>query len=341
MVGTPGEIPHRVRRGPKPRSSRAAAAAETVPAFAFAPAAPSVGSPIDTTVTSDGAATALPAGVLTNAKVTETIPAAASVLRLEAGLYAAKIGAEREGAPEPGSLSSPVWVGPFAADGGFEVLSTLGQGEHWLRENEANLAVRVPKDGILLMVAAFGSGGLPPSVPSVVLRSLSEVVPHAEADEAASSAPSRQIPEPPPHADREIQTEISVHIERVGDRVFAGSTWAGTPGAQRRIEGFSIKPLQEIQPSEIEYKALHPGGIETPWVRGPQFCGTRGRSLPLTGLAVRIVPHVQDQFSVIYQATFFRSGVTETRSNGAPCLPKLPGDTLEGINVRIVQRRPG
>jgi hypothetical protein len=149
------------------------------------------------------------------------------------------------------------------------------------------------------------------------------------------------MPEPAPQTEREIRTEISVHIERVGDRVFAGSTWAGMPGAQRRIEGFSIKPLQEIQPSEIEYKALHPGGIETPWVRGPQFCGTRGRSLPLTGLAVRIVPHVQDQFSVIYQATFFRSGVTEARSNGAPCLPKLSGDTLEGINVRIVQRRPG
>jgi hypothetical protein len=61
----------------------------------------------------------------------------------------------------------------------------------------------------------------------------------------------------------------------------------------------------------------------------------------LTGLAIRIAPHVQDQFSVIYQAAFFRSGITETRSNGAPCLPKLPGDTLEGINIRIVQRRPG
>jgi hypothetical protein len=334
---------------PKPKSSRVAAAAETSPVADDLPAAepavdpaiqPAVSS-IDPPAAPEGDVAGLPSGVLTDAIVTETMPAVASVLRLEAGLYAAKIGIEREGTAEPDPLSSPIWVGPFAADGGFEALSAMGRGEHWLRETDANLAIRVPKDGMLLMATAFGSGDLAPLAPSIVVRPLGHAVSQIEPDDAARSMAPPQVPEPAPQADREIRTEVSVHIERVGDRIFAGSTWAGTPGAQRRIEGFSIKPLQEIQPNEIEYKALHPGGIETPWVRGPQFCGTRGRSLPLTGLAVRIVPHVQDQFSVIYQATFFRSGVTETRSNGAPCLPKLPGDTLEGINIRIVQRRPG
>jgi hypothetical protein len=340
MAGTSGEISHRVRRVPKSKSSRATAAADTLPVVEAA-APPPTGAPIGLPAVSDSDVAALPFGALTNAIVTETIPVTASVLRLEAGLYAMKVSTAREGALEAGGSSSPVWVGPFAADGGFDALSATGQGEHWLRETETNLAVRVPKDGMLLLAAAFEAGDLAPSAPSVAAHPLGEAASHVEPDDTAPSVASLLMPEPAPQAEREIRTEISVHIERMGDRLFAGSTWAGTPGAQRRIEGFSIKPLQEIQPSEIEYKALHPGGIETPWVRGPQFCGTRGRSMPLTGLAIRIVPHVQDQFSVVYQATFFRSGITEPRGNGAPCLPKLPGDTLEGINVRIVQRRPG
>ena len=295
----------------------------------------------ETAAASDGNAAALPPGVFTNAVVTETTLAAASVIRLGAGLYAVTVGANREQAPNPNALPATVWVGSFAADGGLEALSAGGGGEQWLRETEDSLAVRAPKDGVLMIATAFGSGDRAPSAPSVVVQSLDEAVSLVASDDAAPPAAAPQISPPAPRAEREIRTEIIAHIERVGDRVFAGSTWAGTPGAQRRIEGFSIKPLQEIQPSEIEYKALHPGGIETPWVPGPQLCGTRGRGLPLTGLAIRIAPHVQDQFSVVYQAAFFRSGITEARSNGAPCVPKLPGDTLEGINIRIVQRRPG
>ena len=324
MAGTSVEMPQRVRRARKPESSRVAAVSDNARSHEPASAAD---------------AAALPPGVLTNAVVTETIPAAASVVRLNAGLYAVKIGTAHD--EVSGSSSAPVriWFGSLAGDGGLETLSTAGRGEECLREGETNLAVRMPSDGALVIATAFGSSGQVPSAPSVIAQSLDTAI-SLIASDAGEPIASPQ-PAQPPQAEREIRTEITAHIERAGDRVFGGSTWAGTPGAQKRIEGFSIKPLQEIQPSEIEYKALHPGGIETPWVRGPQFCGTRGRSLPLTGLAVRIAPHVQDQFSVIYQAAFFRSGITEPRSNGAPCLPKLPGDSLEGIYIRIVQRRPG
>jgi hypothetical protein len=345
MAGTSGEVPDRVRRAPKPKLPQVTATADPAssakPVVEVAARRTPIRQPKATLAASGNDTALLPPGTLTNAIVTETIPAAASVVRLNVGLYAVKVGASREEASAPAPAPSPIWVGPLAADGGFEALSAGGRGEQWLRETETSLAVRAPKNGVLMMATAFGFGDRVPSAPSVIVQSLDGTTSLTGADGAEPSAASPQIPLPAPPAEREIRAEITAHIERVGDRVFAGSTWAGTPGAQRRIEGFSIKPLQEIQPSEIEYKALHPGGIETPWVRGPQFCGTRGRSLPLTGLAIRVAPHVQDQFSVIYQAAFFRSGITEARSNGAPCLPKLPGDSLEGINIRIVQRRPG
>jgi hypothetical protein len=131
-----------------------------------------------------------------------------------------------------------------------------------------------------------------------------------------------------------------VHIERVGDRSFPNATWAGRRDEQRRVEGFSIKPLRGIRPDELEYKALRRGGVETPWTPGGQFCGTRGQSLALTGLAIRVAPHLQEQFSVIYQASFFRSGVVGPCSNGSPCLPRAADDQLEAINIRVVEARP-
>jgi hypothetical protein len=348
MAGTSSETSVGARRASKPKLSRAAVTKNVTKLVkqgaerAVRPRRgerPARGSK-EALAVPDDAAPMLLSGALSNAVIVETIPVAASIVWLKAGLYAVKILTGSEAMSEPGHLSSPVRVGTFAPRGELEALSAAGSGEQWLLGIETKLAVRAARDGGLLIATAFGSADRAPSSPSVIVQSLDGALPQIEPREVAPPEKRPQILEPTSLAEREIRAEITAHIERVGDRTFAGSTWVGVPGAQRRIEGFSIRPLQEIQPSEIEYKALHPGGIETPWVRGPQFCGTRGRNLPLTGLAIRIAPHVQDQFSVIYQAAFFRSGLTEPCRNGAPCLPKLPGDSLESVNIRIVQGRP-
>ena len=264
--------------------------------------------------------------------VTETLPVAACVVRLEPGLFAVEIVDEVAAA---GSGEPRVWLGPFGAESGsVDVLSAGGGGAQWLPVNTTGLAVRASKAGQLLMAAAFDAT----AAPAVTIRPYGAAVAVVNLKPELAKIPPVVEPLPP---EREIRIEMTAHIERVGDRVFPGAAWAGTPGGQRRVEGFSIRPLQEIQPSEIEYKALHPGGVETAWIRGPQYCGTRGRALPLTGFAVRVAPHVQDQFSVIYQAAFFHGGISVPRSNGAPCLSKTPGDTIEGINIRISQRRSG
>ncbi|HWB51013.1 MAG TPA: hypothetical protein VG651_18025 [Stellaceae bacterium] len=260
----------------------------------------------------------------------EIIPVAARLVRLPAGLAVVEVA----GRATPGKGKGvPLWVGALPTGPGqrADLLAAAGAGEQWLRPEGDVVVVRAPRAGELLLASAFGAPGLPPDL---AVRAIAGRSPGPE-PVAASAPPSVTRPE------RDIRAEVTVHIEGSGDRVFPGASWAGKPGDHKRVEGFSIKPLQELRPNEIEYKALHPGGVETPWVAGPQFCGTRGRSLPIVGVAVRIAPHVQDQFSVVYQAAFFRSGVTESRSNGAPCLPKAPGDPLEAINIRILQSQPG
>jgi hypothetical protein len=259
------------------------------------------------------------------------------VARLDAGLGVVEIST---GTPFDEYGVSPVWVGqlPSAADD-IDLLAAQGSGEQWLPSGDNLVVFRAPQAGALLLATTFGSPGQQPSPPKTVIRAVDALAADRPPDAAPAAPPSTE--EPPARRQREIRVEVTVHLEGVGDRAFPGATWAGKPGDRKRIEGFSIRPLQELRPNEIEYKALHPSGVETPWIAGPQFCGTRGRSLPIVGFAVRIAPYVQDQFSVVYQAVFFRGGVTETRSNGAPCLPALAGDALEGINIRVLQSRPG
>jgi len=283
----------------------------------------------------DGEMAAVAAAALLEPTIIETIPISASVVRLEPGLFAVEVaGATAPPSAAAGKEGPWIWLGQFAPEigEGLVTLSAQGSGAQWLQAGTTRVAIHVPKAGQLLGAMSLGSS----VAPRIAIRSLDSAL----LTVTPTAAPPSEGVTLPPH-ERDIRAEVTAHIERVGDRVFAGTAWAGALGQQRRVEGFSIRPLHEIQPFEIEYKALHPGGIETPWVRGPQFCGTRGRGLPLTGFAVRIAPHVQDQFSAIYRAAFFRGGISEPRSNGAPCLPGIDGDTIEAISVRIVQRRPG
>ena len=271
--------------------------------------------------------------------VSETLQVTAVVVRLSRGLHAAEIAP----ADAIGSEKSSTWFGrfPVSALENLDVLTAGGSGDQWLPGEPTPVVIRSARAGGWLMAATFGAPGQVRTAPNIVVRSLAEAPPLlAPRPEPQMVVPVRSE-ELAAGTQREIRVEVTAHIEGQGDRLFPGSSWAGRPGDRTRIEGFSLRPLQELQPSEIEYKALHPGGIETAWLPGPQFCGTRGRNLPIVGLAIRIAPHVQDQFSVVYQGAFFRSGISAPRSNGAPCLPRISGDALEAVNVRIVRGRAG
>jgi hypothetical protein len=139
-----------------------------------------------------------------------------------------------------------------------------------------------------------------------------------------------------------VPTEILLHIERAGDRVFPGHGWVGALGRKLRIEGFSIRPLEGLQPGDIEFKAFEPNGQETPWVTAGTLCGTRGRGMPLVGFAVRLAPHLRERFEAIYEGSFFNAGIVGPNRNGEPCRSAVGNDPLEAVNIRLIDRgNPG
>ena len=265
------------------------------------------------------------------------------MLRIEEGLHALRVG---EIAGNPGEIAGMAVPAahvsvPFAEDGnGVEIIASFPGRGPWLGKDGGTVILRSPVGGGHLMVTAYGEPGQQTGELSLDLQRLDspgtgvrEAAPgiaRPPAGQAAAAAGTRDTP-----------TEILLHIERAGDRLFPGRGWVGALGRRMRIEAFSIRPLERLVPEDIEMKGFLPNGGETPWVPGGVLCGTRGRGLPLTGFAVRVVPQRADRFEVVYQGSFFAGGISQLHQNGDPCRAAIADDPLEAINVRLIERGIG
>lgn len=267
---------------------------------------------------------------------TVEMTATASTVTLDPGLSAVDVSVPPMPPYTFGQVSLPlIWL---SQPGGgnhdrVKILTTSGQDDNWLPPTGDLIVVHAPMGGGQLTVTVFGPPGRPVQAAAITVRRLSraELAPAPAA--AALLAPSRAI------SGKDVRLEILAHIERRGDQIFPGTGWIGTPRSRLRIEGFMIRPLDEVTPSDIEYQVLGPDGNEGPWVRSPLFCGTRGRSLRITGFAVRLSPRLQGRVTVEYSGAFFDSGISGPFKDGEACRPLLPGDTLEAIHVRVFRRR--
>jgi hypothetical protein len=279
-------------------------------------------------------------------RLPQTTRAAAKLLELDPGLYAMKIGALRGPATEISGLTLPavqISVPPIAGRDAVEIVATSGEPGGWLGMGGGAVVLKSPDSGGHVLITTF----LPPNqadMPlAIEINRLDEPGPRAAPVDAPAAMPAAETSEAPPARRAgvpEVRTEIMLHVEREGDRLFPGGDWVGHRGAKLRIEGFSIRPVERLSPADIEFKAYGPSGRETPWVSDGKLCGTRGRRLPLTGFAIRPATHLQDQYDVIYQGSFFAGGTSGPFRNGEACLSSIADDPLEALNVHLVERRP-
>jgi hypothetical protein len=257
------------------------------------------------------------------------------LLRLDEGLYSLRIGELAGLRGEAAGMAVPAAqvAVPFAEGGGVEVVAAFPRRGPWLGRDGGTVILRSPIGGGTVMVTAYGSPGQPAGELSLDLQRLDGPPrPGATAAAGVGEPVSAQAGE------RDVQTEVLLHIERAGDRLFPGRGWVGALGRRMRIEAFSVRPLERLAPADIELRAYMPNGGETPWVPGGVLCGTRGRGLPLAGFAVRVAPHRADRFEVQYQGSFFSGGISETRRDGEPCRSQTPDDPLEAVNIRLIER---
>jgi len=261
----------------------------------------------------------------------------ARLVALEQGLYALEISESSCRRGLVSRLRVPVLqvsAPRDERDQRVEIIGTSGSGDTWVDWEGGTVIVKSPPGGAYVLITAYGLPTQVVSAPDIQVRRLDR--PPSLDRVPSSSAVLRSID----HAEEaeEIASEIVLHVERLGDRRFPGEGWVGNRGKKLRIEAFSIRPVDTLLARDIEFKALGPKGRQTPWVTDAKLCGTRGQGLPLTGLAIRLAPHVAERFDVIYQGAFFESGVVGPHRNGELCIPPITDDPLEAINVRLIRR---
>ena len=101
-----------------------------------------------------------------------------------------------------------------------------------------------------------------------------------------------------------VVADIVAHIRNVGDLGGACGSWIGAPESASWIEGFCITPRQGVVPADIEYHGVLDFGRPSPWASGGEFCGTRGMTLPLRGICVRLRNAATATYQCFYSARF-------------------------------------
>jgi hypothetical protein len=136
------------------------------------------------------------------------------------------------------------------------------------------------------------------------------------------------------------QAEIVAHIQGRGDVTTTLTEWMGKPGSKNWIEGFAISPRHLIGPNDIEYQAVLGRGWLSPWSEGGQFCGSRGMSLPILGLRVRLRGEAAERYDCTLTASFVDGTKVGPLDNGEPCQAESLAP-LESFQLQITPQSDG
>jgi hypothetical protein len=153
-----------------------------------------------------------------------------------------------------------------------------------------------------------------------------------EPQQNSPAAVAQQVP-----AESGGRAEIVAHVQGRGDVAAMLGEWMGVPDSKRWIEGFAVSPRGVVGPNDVEYQAVLGRGWLSPWAEGGQYCGSRGMSLPILGLRMRLRGEAAERFDCIVSASFVDGTKVGPLDNGEPCQAESMSP-LEAFEIKVVPR---
>ncbi len=252
----------------------------------------------------------------------DRLDVSAQILNFEPGLYSVEVLAEKTVRGASGMLVPCIRLDPLSGDEGPRAFVSALSGS-CLIDPEAPLAYLRVAGGtatVLLTIYKLANGMAAPELRICLLQAKSARV---EETKAAAVLPSEPL-------------KLMAHIERSGDITVSGGTWAGQPGGRGALEGFAVTPSGGILPEDIEYQAVLGSDWTTPWLTGGEFCGSRGLSLPLLGVRIRLRGEAAKIYQCSYWGSFVGVGEIGPALDGAVCASG--GAIMETLRI-VVSRR--
>lgn len=266
------------------------------------------------------------------AKTITELKVSAHLMTLDAGLFCIF---NSPGAPPPDAVTGLPGVrlspAPAPAGSGGTVDITGFNPGGWLGGGNGAALVRVTGGAAPVLVTIYQDLSGQQDAPKLQVIRLTE----AGADSPAAVArPADPAPAPaePPLQGKDI--EVAAHIYGRGDVGGRLGRWMGERGSKRWIEGFGLMPSSGVAVTDLEYQAVLGRNWQSPWSEGGQFCGSRGMSLPILGLRIRLRGAAAKTHKLSVTASFVDGTEVGPVSDGEVCeAPSL--SPLEAFQVTL------
>jgi hypothetical protein len=252
----------------------------------------------------------------------ERLDVSAQILNFEPGLYSVEVFAQKVMRGASGMLVPCIRLDPIPSPHGPCAFVSALTGSCLVDPEAPPAYLRVAGGtaSVLLTIYKMAGGMVAPELRISLVQPPNG--PRAE-NKAAASLPSEPL-------------RLLAHIERAGDITGTGGDWVGQPGSRGALEGFAVTPSGEVRPEDIEYQAILGSDWTTPWLAGGEFCGSRGLSLPLLGVRMRLRGDAAKTHQCTYWGSFAGVGEIGPATDGAACANG--GATLEALRVVLSRR---
>lgn len=244
------------------------------------------------------------------------------LMSLDSGLYCIYHVPNQVPADEFGFPGLRLSVPPFKQEASVRIETFEKDG--WLGAEKNAVLVRISGGPGLILVTVYRNPANNHPAPQLQVIRLNDApdqikAQHTSSENAASNISMTQMSElaekieaqsqyaasqQNEEINKEKKMSIIAHVQRMGDVSVNLGDWIGIPDSKTWIEGFGVALDDRLQPEDIEYQAVLGKGWLSPWYKGNQFCGSRGMSLPLCGLRVRLSDEAAKKYKIHLLATF-------------------------------------
>lgn len=263
------------------------------------------------------------------------LKAGAHVMTLDAGVFCVFHAPGQVEAGPSGLPGVRISRAPGVPEDAVEVVTFMADG--WMGAANSAALVRVRRGPAGVMVTTYQDQQAGREAPRLqVIRLIGGVPAEPQTGGEAAKAKSGSNRVSVSGALSDAGREVIAHIQRRGDVGTVVGEWVGESGSKRWIEGFSIQPAGEIQAKDIEYQAVLGRGWLSPWAEGGQFCGSRGMSLPILGLRVRLRGDASHKWTVRLTACFTDGTEVGPQDGGEEALQAESLAPLEGFRLEFV-----
>ncbi|MCX5618738.1 hypothetical protein NQF86_08715 [Bombella sp. TMW 2.2543] len=262
------------------------------------------------------------------------LKAGAHVMTLDAGVFCVFHAPGQKEAGPSGLPGVRISRAPGVPEDAVEVVTFMADGWMGAANSAALVRVRRGPAGVMVTTYQDNQTGEAPRLQVIRLIGGVPVEPKAGSDAAKAKSSDSRISVSGAMSD--TGREIIAHIQRRGDVGVVAGEWIGQGGSKRWIEGFSIQPEGAIQAKDVEYQAVLGRGWLSPWAEGGQFCGSRGMSLPILGLRVRLKGDVSHKWTVRLTACFTDGTEVGPVEGGEEALQAESLAPLEGFRLEFV-----